>query len=51
MLRAITIEYFVDNQIYMRRSDLFKETVRATLYSKGMEPKVVERSVSQLQFF
>ena len=50
-LRAITIDYFVDNDIYMRKHDLFQKTVRATLYSKGMEPKVAEKSVRELQTF
>jgi len=50
-LRAITIEYFMDNDTYMRKSDLFQSTARATIYIKGMVPKVVEKSVSQLQNF
>jgi len=50
-LRAITIDYFVDNDIYMQRHNLFQKTVRATLYSKGTEPEVLEKSVSELQVF
>ncbi len=50
-LRAITIQYFIDNQTFLRKGDLFQKTVRATLYSKGMKPKVAEKSVSQLQVF
>jgi hypothetical protein len=50
-LRAITIKYFMDNDTYMRRGNLFQKTVRATLYSNGMEPKEVEKSVAQLQDF
>jgi hypothetical protein len=50
-LRAITIDYFVDNEIYMHRQDLFKSTVRATLFSEGIEPEVVEKSISELQVF
>jgi hypothetical protein len=50
-LRAITIQYFMDDQTYDRRGDLFQKAVRATLYSKGMEPKVAEKSISQLQVF
>jgi hypothetical protein len=50
-LCAITIKYFVNNEIYMKRGDLFNKTVRVTLYSNEMEPKMVERSVLQLQDF
>lgn len=50
-LRAIAIDYFVDNEIFMRRHDLFETTVRATLYCKGIEPKLAERRVSELQMF
>jgi len=50
-LRAITIDYFVDNEIYMRRHGIFDSKVRATLYSKGIEPEVAEKPVSELQMF
>ncbi|MCX5842252.1 MAG: hypothetical protein NT022_00620 [Deltaproteobacteria bacterium] len=50
-LRAITIKYFMDNDTFARKGDLFQKTVRATLYSNGMEPKIVEKSVLQLQIF
>ncbi|MFC1883507.1 hypothetical protein ACFL2O_01940 [Thermodesulfobacteriota bacterium] len=50
-LRAITIDYFVDNEIYRHRHDLFKSTVRATLYGEGIEPEMVEKPISDLQVF
>ena len=49
-LRAMTLRYFVDDEIFSRRSDLFQKTVTATLYSEGTS-KVVEKKVSQLQIF
>jgi len=51
-LRAIVIEYFVDDKIYMQKHDLFDTTVRATLYSEGIErPEMTEKRVWELQEF
>ncbi len=50
-LRAITIDYFVNDEIYTQRHDLFKNTVRATLYSEGIGPKVAEKTIAELQVF
>jgi hypothetical protein len=49
-LRAITVEYFMDYKIFTNRSNLFQETIRATVYSKGV-PKTVQKSVEELENF
>ena len=49
-LRAMIIEYFMDYEIFMSRGNLFQETVRATVYNKGVSKKV-EKSVEQLENF
>ena len=50
-LRALAIDYFVDNESYRQSHNLFERTVRATLYSKGIKPKVAEKPISELQMF
>ena len=49
--RVLSVEYFVDNHIYFERSELLKETVRATLIVPGAGSLVVERSMAELQIF
>jgi len=48
---ALTIDYYVNREIFQNRPQLLKETVTATLYVEGYSPLVVEKSMSELQNF
>lgn len=46
-----TFEYFVDNDLFWNRGNLFEQGIRATLYRPGFQPVSVERPVGDLQNF
>ncbi len=48
---VVTIEYFMDNDIYWSREDLFYRPVKATLYRRGYRPLTIERPFRELQIF
>lgn len=48
---VLTIDYYVNREIFQHRPQLLKETVTATLYVEGYSPLVVEKSMSELQNF
>lgn len=46
-----SVEYFVDSDIFWNRGNLFKSSIRATLYRPGFRPVAVERPVGDFQVF
>ena len=46
-----TFEYFVDNDLFWNRGNLFEQRIRATLYRPGFPPVSVEKPVGDLQNF
>lgn len=47
----ITIPYYMDNDIYRGKGDLFERLVTATLYRQGYPPLVIEVPFRELQKF
>jgi len=50
-LRAMTLDYFVNDKIFFEKSHLLQEKVVATVYAEGMAPRTVEKPMAQLQVF
>jgi hypothetical protein len=48
---VMSIPYYIDNEIYINRGNLFDQLVRATLYRSGFRPLTVEKLFGELQFF
>lgn len=49
--RVISLNYFVDKALYIKRGDLFSQPVRATLYRPGLPPLAFERPFEDFQNF
>jgi len=47
----LTVDYFMDHDIYFRRGDLFSYPVRATLYLPGQYPIITNKLFKDLQDF
>jgi len=47
----LTIDYYIDDDIFWHRQELFRKDVIATLYVDGKSPKTVQKKVSELQNF
>ncbi len=47
----MTIDYYVDRDIFMNRHEWLQQDVTATLYVKGSPPLIVKRPISEMQEF
>lgn len=45
------IPYYVDHDIFWNRSHLLESTVKVTIYLRGYSPKVIEKSMAELQIY
>lgn len=50
-LQVLSVDYYVDQSIFIDRRELLRESVRATLYIHGAQPQVFEKSMAELQVF
>jgi hypothetical protein len=46
---VMSVDYFMNSELYELEDQLFKETARATLYVDGNPPQIAEKPISQLQ--
>jgi hypothetical protein len=47
----MSVDYFMDTELYWQEDTIFKMIVRATFYADGSLPIVVEKAISELQIF
>ena len=45
------IPYYVDDEIFDHRGSLLKSIVKVSVYTEGYAPKVIEKSMAELQIF
>jgi len=48
---VMSVDYYVDQEIYFHSGDLFDRPVRATLYRPGIQPFTLERRFGEFQIF
>jgi hypothetical protein len=46
-----SINYYMDNDLFFHRGDLFKSPVRVKFYRHGLQPIILEKLFKDLQFF
>jgi len=50
-IRAFNLLYIVDDVIYRDKQSIFKDVARASFYIEGRKPRVIEKSIAQLQVY
>ncbi len=50
-LPIMTVDYYITEDIYFNRGDLFDQLVQATLYHYGFQPLTIEKAIKDLQIF
>jgi len=48
---VMSVQYFVDHEVFWSRGNLFEQPVRATLFRPGYRPLAVEKPFGNLQIF
>jgi len=48
---VMSLPYYMDDDIFFERDDLFEQPVKATFYREGFQPLTIEKPFGELQFF
>lgn len=48
---VMSVPYYIDDEIYWSRGDLFEQPVKVTLYRRGFRPFTLERCFGDFQIF